>query len=65
MQRNIIVIEKDIQEMKDEVLGYFKMIALTQGWIKIAQRSLDFHKSYCATESLVNFCITGKFTDED
>lgn len=58
------MLEDELLDMRRDLAGSFAMISIQQRQIRIAELYYAREKREVALDSLVNFCINGKFEDE-
>ena len=59
----IVEIEKDIKLMRASIRIDFASIAITQKHMRIAHLAIEYHRKNEKIESLLYFCLNGKYPD--
>ena len=60
----IAALEKECDCIKMEIQQEFYMISRRQQWLRSAKNAIEYHKREASLNSLVWFCINGRFDDE-
>ena len=60
----ITELEKECDYIQVEIKHDFYMIARRQQWLRSAKNAIEYHKREASLDSLVGFCINGRFDDE-